>query len=245
MLDSLAVATRGLRERKKQQTRQHIADTAARLFAQRGYEHVAVIDVAHAADVAEQTVYNYFPTKQRLVLDREQEFLERYTQLIKERPGGTTPAAALREAALARVDNLKSLPSDQTGGGLGYLAAISPAVRSLSLAMTDRLAAAMAAVITEPAGGPPTHIARLQGVALAWVFQTITDEVGRREVAGHDHHRISRELRPIIEDLLDTIDHWLSPSVPSRAAQPIGTAEQSGGQIPSGEDHQELTSRAK
>lgn len=214
------MATVGLRERKKQQTRQHIADTAAMLFAQRGYEHVAVIDIARAADVAEQTVYNYFPTKPRLVLDREQEFLERYTQLIRERPDGTSPAAALREAALARVDNLRSFPADQTRGGLGYLAAVSPAVRSLSLEMTDRLAAAMAAVLTEPADGPSAHIARLQGVALAWVFQTITDEVGRREVAGQHHLQISLELRPIIEDLLDSLDHWLShPPSPPHAAQ--------------------------
>lgn len=45
----------GLRERKKARTRRLIADTAARLFTERGYEHVAVTDVARAADVAEQT----------------------------------------------------------------------------------------------------------------------------------------------------------------------------------------------
>ena len=54
------MATIGLRELKKARTRQLIADTAARLFAERGYEHVAVTDVARAAEVAEQTVYNYF-----------------------------------------------------------------------------------------------------------------------------------------------------------------------------------------
>lgn len=161
------MAPMGLRERKKHQTRQHIAHTAAMLFAQRGYEHVAVIDVAHAADVAEQTVYNYYPTKQRLVLDREQEFLERYTQLVRDRPRGTSPAAALRDAALARVDEIKSSPPDQPRGGLGFLAAISPEVRRLSLEMTDRLAAALAAVIAEPVDDLPAHLARLHGVALA------------------------------------------------------------------------------
>ena len=50
----------GLRERKKARTRQVIADAAARLFAQRGYEQVAVSDVAREAEVSEQTVYNYF-----------------------------------------------------------------------------------------------------------------------------------------------------------------------------------------
>ena len=63
----------GLRERKKARNRRHIADTAARLFAERGYEHVTVTDVARAAEVAEQTVYNYFPAKENLVTDREEQ----------------------------------------------------------------------------------------------------------------------------------------------------------------------------
>ena len=78
--------------------------------------------------------------------------------------------------------------------------------------MTDRLADAMAAAIAEPADGPPAHVARVQAVALAWVFQTITDEVGRRGVAGQDLSQIAVELRPIVEDLIDSLDRWLDQS---------------------------------
>jgi AcrR family transcriptional regulator len=67
------MTTPGLRERKKARTRQVIADAAARLFAERGYERVAVSDVARAAEVSEQTVYNYFQTKEQLVVDRDQQ----------------------------------------------------------------------------------------------------------------------------------------------------------------------------
>ena len=66
------MASQGLRELKKARTRQLIADVAARLFAQRGYEQVAVSDIAHEAEVSEQTVYNYFPSKEQLVTDRDQ-----------------------------------------------------------------------------------------------------------------------------------------------------------------------------
>src|SRR6186997_3002488 len=121
----------GLRERKKERTRQLIADTAARLFAERGYEHVAVRDVAREAEVAEQTVYNYFPTKEQLVIDREQEIQDRLCDLIRSRPDGVTPAAAIREFILDFVTEIRSIPPEQWRGELAYLAAISPTVHRL------------------------------------------------------------------------------------------------------------------
>jgi AcrR family transcriptional regulator len=77
------MASTGLRERKKARTRRLIADSAARLFAEHGYENVAVSDVARDAEVAEQTVYNYFPTKEQLVTDRDEQIQERLTELIR------------------------------------------------------------------------------------------------------------------------------------------------------------------
>src|SRR5437870_4533912 len=96
------MVTPGLRERKKARTRQLIADTAARLFAERGYERVAVSDVAREAEVAEQTLYNYFPTKERLVTDRDEQIQDRLCNLIRTRPRGT-PAAAVRDFVLEVV----------------------------------------------------------------------------------------------------------------------------------------------
>lgn len=57
----------GLRERKKQRTRELIAETARRLFSARGFDRVTVAEIARAAEVSEQTVFNYFPTKEDLV----------------------------------------------------------------------------------------------------------------------------------------------------------------------------------
>src|ERR1700735_5742410 len=93
----------GLRERKKARTRQVIADAAARLFAERGYEHVAVSDVAREAEVSEQTVYNYFQTKEQLVIDRDQQVQDRLVELIRARPPRGTAAGASRDLRLAAV----------------------------------------------------------------------------------------------------------------------------------------------
>ena len=139
----------GLREVKKARTRQFIAETAARLFAERGYENVAVIDVARAAGVAEKTVYNYFPAKEHLLLDQDDALRDRLVSAIRDRAGGVSPAAALAGVALGLVEGVASMPAEQVRGGLGYLAAVSPAVRLLCLEMTDRHADAIAAALTE------------------------------------------------------------------------------------------------
>jgi AcrR family transcriptional regulator len=211
------VAEAGLRERKKRRTRQHIADTAARLFGERGYEHVAVVDVAEAAEVSEQTVYNYFPTKQDLVFDLAEDLRDRLCELIRTRPAGTSPAAAIRDEALGFVDSIRLVPPDQVRGGLDYLVAISPTVHRLCLEMTGRLADAIATTISETTPAVTPQLAKVQGIALAWVIQTITDESGQRRVAGQGSTQIADELEPIVEGILESLDRWLSPEARATA----------------------------
>jgi AcrR family transcriptional regulator len=203
-------ATDGLRERKKQQTRARIAQTGARLFARRGYENVSVRDVARAAEVAEQTVYNYFPTKQHLLLDRDDELQARLVAAIRDRPAGISPAEAIRGEAVALIGELRSMSKIQVQGGLGYLAARSPAVRRLSLEMTDRHAEAIAGALGDGPDGALPAQAKLHGVALAWVFQTITDETGRRALGGQRPAEIADALEPLVGTILDDLDGWLS-----------------------------------
>jgi len=209
----------GLRERKKALTRQLIVDAAARLFAERGYENVAVGDVAREADVAEQTVYNYFPTKEQLVTDREREIQEELSRLIRSRPRGSTPAAAIREFALGVVAGIRDIPPELWRGEIGYLAAISPTVHRLVLEAIDRQARALAAAISDTTAVTP-EIARLQGIALAGVFELIISEAGRRTRDGQSQTRIARELSRIIASVLDELDHWFSVSKSSRRPPP-------------------------
>jgi AcrR family transcriptional regulator len=200
----------GLRERKKARTRRVIAAAAARLFAERGYEQVAVSDVAREAEVSEQTVYNYFQTKEQLVTDRDEQVQDELGRLIRMRPPETTPAAAIREFVLDSVDGIRRVPAEQWRGELGYLAAISPAVHRLTLEMSDRQAAAITAAISETGAVTP-EMAQLQGIALAGVFQVIISEAGRRTRENQSQGRIADELRPAIEAIIDELDRWLTP----------------------------------
>jgi AcrR family transcriptional regulator len=200
-------ASTGLRELKKERTRRLIADTAARLFAEHGYERVAVSDVAREAEVSEQTVYNYFATKEQLVTDRDQQVQDRLCDLIRSRPPTLTAAAAVHDFVLESVAGIRRIPAEIWRGELGYLAAISPTVRRLMLEMIDRQATAVASAIGDTTDVTP-EVAKLQGIALASVFQIIISEAGQRTVKGQSQTKIAKDLHRVVENMLNELDRW-------------------------------------
>src|SRR5271154_6654950 len=88
----------GLRERKKRLMRQQLSDTATQMFMERGFDAVRVAEVAEACGVSEKTVFNYFPTKESLILDR----LE--ATMASLRTGLAEPGVPPVEAALRILD---------------------------------------------------------------------------------------------------------------------------------------------
>jgi AcrR family transcriptional regulator len=87
----------GRRERKKAQTRALIAETAARLFLERGFDAVTVKDVADAADVSPTTVFTHFPRKEDLVFDEYPQQEAELVTAIHDREPGASVLAALEE----------------------------------------------------------------------------------------------------------------------------------------------------
>ncbi|WP_436981203.1 TetR/AcrR family transcriptional regulator [Streptomyces sp. enrichment culture] len=85
----------GRRERKKRETRQRISDIATGLFLARGFDAVTIAEIAEAADVSVNTVYNYFPAKEDLFFDREEEMVDRTAALVRDRAPGQSAADAV------------------------------------------------------------------------------------------------------------------------------------------------------
>src|SRR5438874_1227801 len=110
----------GLRERKKQRTHALIADTARRLFAERGFDAVPVAEIAREAEVSEATVFNYFPTKEDLFYSRLEAFEEELLASVRDRQPGesvirafgrflTTPRGLLAARDHEQVEHLAAI----------------------------------------------------------------------------------------------------------------------------------------
>src|SRR5258708_3180499 len=98
----------GLRQRKKQQTRQAIYEAARRLFAARGFERITVAEVAREANVSEVTVFNYFPTKEDLFYAGMHFFEEELLEAVRRRKPGESALRAFRRKLLDSVQGLRS-----------------------------------------------------------------------------------------------------------------------------------------
>lgn len=94
----------GLRERKKQRTRQAIADAALRLFAERGYEETTIADIATAADVSPRTFFSYFPSKEDVVFAEVDDRLAEVRDGMARRPPDETPLESMRRIVLEMIE---------------------------------------------------------------------------------------------------------------------------------------------
>jgi AcrR family transcriptional regulator len=114
----------GLRERKKSETRAHIAGMAAEMFRRDGFDAVTVEAVAQAAGVSKKTVFNYFPTKEDLVFDRAENRAAGLLAAIEQREAGVSVLESFRALCLAQVTNLPRLRAELASGGAEFFALV-------------------------------------------------------------------------------------------------------------------------
>ncbi|MEV5338971.1 TetR family transcriptional regulator [Streptomyces sp. NPDC052676] len=100
-------ATRpGLRERKKQRTRDALIRAALELFTTRGYEQTTVDEIAAAVDVSQRTFFRYFAGKEDAALAAQQLAMDHFVEALRARPAQEPPLEALRRALAEGWDTL-------------------------------------------------------------------------------------------------------------------------------------------
>jgi AcrR family transcriptional regulator len=184
----------GRRERKKREMRSHVADVAAELFAEHGYDAVSMSSVAAAAGVAEQTVYNHFPTKPDLVLDLADQMPERSRRAVAERDPALTPAEALRGAIHEDIDYFAKGKSVLARGEFPAQSVESDAFRRYALQFRNEQADAIAAAILETDPELNTLVARAHAGVLVTVIQAVTDRIGAAILSGTDPLAVAQKL---------------------------------------------------
>ena len=154
----------GHRERKKRLTRQQISDTATGMFIERGFDDVRVADVAEACGVSEKTVYNYFPTKESLLLDREDDMIAAVHRALGPAAMQRSPIEAVVGELLADIERTYRAFDDIDNGEMAVtfirrfskLVESTPSLRAAQRDMMDRIAGVAALVLAERAGVDPT-----------------------------------------------------------------------------------------
>jgi AcrR family transcriptional regulator len=192
----VVTAELGLRERKKQQTRRLILESAARLFAKRGFELVTVAEIARAADVSEVTVFNYFPSKEDLVFGRMEFFEEKLISAVRGREPGESVLAAFQRSVL---DGYKDLAMEETAERIvraGALINSSPALQVREREISARYTQLLAQVVAEGTRMTPDDV-ELQAVAgaLMSVHRAVVIHVRAQVLAGRRGPKLVSEAR--------------------------------------------------
>ncbi|MFI7223945.1 TetR/AcrR family transcriptional regulator [Nonomuraea angiospora] len=196
----------GLRERKKEQTRRRIAEVALRLFDERGYDAVTVNEIAEAAGVAKVTLFNYFPTKDCLVIEGVKEDL---AAIVAGRGEGRSPLQVLREhyrsmaaqgagavdveALLARVRVISSSP------------ALMGALHGVHMSERHELAEALGEAYP---GDDLT--ARLMAGQISAAVTTVQEAFFQRIATGEPLEEAGRRLAGDVELAFDLLEHGLT-----------------------------------
>jgi len=141
---------KGLRERKKEQTRAAISHAAVGLFLERGYDHVSIADIAAAAGVAKMTVTNYFPAKEDLVISAGASVVPDLVAVVRSRRPGETVLAALLRFVRAELDNRAEWTALHDGvTQFARMSMASPALSEAFARVWDRLQADLAQALDE------------------------------------------------------------------------------------------------
>jgi AcrR family transcriptional regulator len=190
----------GLRERKKRRTRRLIAETARRLFFERGFEATTVADVAREAEVAEQTVFNYFPTKEDLFYSGVDALEAELLAAIGGRERGESALSAfarfvLKPRGVFAMEQADPAEAARQLHEITRVVTDSPALLAREREIFARYAASLAQLLADETGADSKSLEPwVAAHALMGAHGAIIDYVRRRALAGAGVAELAREL---------------------------------------------------
>lgn len=205
----------GLREQKKEQTRGKIARTAWRLFADRGFDQVSVVEIARRAGVAPATVFNYFPAKEDLLFSRLEEFEQHLLAAIAGRAQGESALVAFRRHILDSDGGLLAEVEAGDARALDRLRTLNRVIAGSEVLLARERQAlahtadALAELLAAEAGDADDLRARAAANALIGVQRTLIDYTRRRVLADDHLRRLQADVRRLGAEAFDLLDEGL------------------------------------
>jgi AcrR family transcriptional regulator len=214
----------GRRERKKNQTRELIAETARRLFAERGFDHVSVAEIARQADVSETTVFNHFGTKEDLVYWRMHTFEGELLAAIRQRASGESVLTAFGRFVLAPRGLLAQTDPDAVDqlAGLTRMITESPALLAREHEIMARYTESLAALLADETRARPGDVAPwVAANALIGVHRALLTYTRAQIVAGRRNPALARAVRTQGHNAVATLERGLGDYGVQRGSQHV------------------------
>jgi AcrR family transcriptional regulator len=199
----------GLRERKKQRTRETIARAAHELFAERGYHETTLPDIAAAADVSTRTIFAYFPSKEDILFSDFPVMKEALEQALAERPEGEEALETVREFILSSHGIEKSELEEQVGRCVENDETLRSHLRARIAQLEDVIAAAIAKDIGAPRDDLRPHVV---AASLTAAF-IVLSERGGSSPKPKSRTDVAAQIDPVITFLRGGLDALKEPSM--------------------------------
>ncbi|MEV0162283.1 TetR/AcrR family transcriptional regulator [Nonomuraea fuscirosea] len=201
----------GLRERKKRETRERISDIATGLFLARGFDNVTVAEVARAADVSVNTVFNYFSTKEDLFADRYDLVVDLPQQVLRERGPGEGVVRAFRRDYLGAIETRDwryglNAGNDAFSRVINDSPALTARLRDVHLQREQGLARALAGELGTDPGDLVPRVAAAQILA---VTRILSERAQAMTLAGEPWERIGPLLTAQAHQAFDLLEKGL------------------------------------
>ena len=198
-------------ERGGPQTRARIPEVATRLFLERGYDAVTVAEVAREAGVSSVTVFNHFPRKEDLFLDRTADAVELLRAAVRDRTPGVDVLTSLRDddACACSTTGTRSPGVDDRSAPFFRTVAASPAL----VARAREIASELQRTLAEELARDPAFDG--DGPLLAAFFiagySTVLVETARRLIAGELPDAVVDDHGARLDRLFDALRSGVLP----------------------------------